>query len=125
MMSGRPHVKIVLIIKFARKARTNEVTGNAELYVCDASGNSFCQQEAASSPEATTKCRPLCQYRGIHRLEKRASSIVVGSTSTEGHYKPVKHSFCSPGKHIERVTLAINTMSTNNIHRCPWPVSGQ
>jgi hypothetical protein len=35
---GHPHVKIVLIIKFARKARTNEVTGKAELYVRDAAG---------------------------------------------------------------------------------------
>ncbi|KAF7177692.1 hypothetical protein CNMCM7691_006088 [Aspergillus felis] len=57
MMGGRPHVKIVLILKFARKGRTNEVTGKAELYVRDAAGNPFCQQEATSFPETTTKCR--------------------------------------------------------------------
>jgi hypothetical protein len=67
MMGGRPHVKIVLIIKFARMARTNEVTGKAELYVCDVSGNPFCQQKAASSPEATTKCRGFMVLRSEHR----------------------------------------------------------
>jgi hypothetical protein len=67
MMGGRPHVKIVLIIKFARTTRTNEVTGKAELYVCDVSGNPFCQQKAASSPEAATKCREFMVLRSEHR----------------------------------------------------------
>ncbi|RHZ65828.1 uncharacterized protein CDV56_107388 [Aspergillus thermomutatus] len=54
MTGGRPHVKIVLILEFAKRARTNQVTGKAELYVRDAAGNPFCHKEAVIFPANVT-----------------------------------------------------------------------
>jgi hypothetical protein len=48
MVGGHPYVKIVIIIKFALRRRSNEVTGKVGLYVPDAAGNPVLQQEAVS-----------------------------------------------------------------------------
>ncbi|KAH2187862.1 hypothetical protein KXV73_004588, partial [Aspergillus fumigatus] len=46
MVGGRPYVKIVLVVKFARRGRTSKVTGKVGLYVPDSAGNPVLQQEA-------------------------------------------------------------------------------
>lgn len=48
MVRGRPYVKIVLVVKFARRGRTSKVTGKVGLYVPDSAGNPVLQQEAVS-----------------------------------------------------------------------------
>lgn len=48
MVGGRPYVKIVLVVKFARRGRTSKVTGKVGLYVPDSAGNPVLQQEAVS-----------------------------------------------------------------------------
>jgi hypothetical protein len=54
MVGGHPYVKIVIIIKFALRRRSNEVTGKVGLYVPDAAGNPVLQQEAVIFPANAT-----------------------------------------------------------------------
>lgn len=54
MVGGRPYVKIVLVVKFARRGRTSKVTGKVGLYVPDSAGNPVLQQEAVIFPANAT-----------------------------------------------------------------------
>ena len=50
LVGGSPHVNVVFLLKWSKKARSNQVSGFVELYVRDITGNPLMRQQIVSHP---------------------------------------------------------------------------